>query len=142
MPGRVLLDPLRWGRWTGMLLVLVTAIAGCNPPPPNVGAKAQSGANNDQSSQEQKKIISDFADPVIIPTYELLVSKAADLSTAVNTFVDNSGAQTLAAARAAWTETRTPWEHSKAFAFVPAESLGYDGDLDDWPVNETDVRSV
>ncbi|NJK41165.1 MAG: peptidase M75 [Acaryochloridaceae cyanobacterium SU_2_1] len=49
---------------------------------------------------------------------------------------------TLKAARKAWIETRVVWEQSEAFAFGPAGSLGYDGDLDDWPVNEVDVAAV
>ncbi|MDJ0690252.1 MAG: imelysin family protein [Xenococcaceae cyanobacterium MO_188.B32] len=30
----------------------------------------------------------------------------------------------------------------RGFAFGPAASLGYDGDLDDWPVNETDLEAI
>jgi len=87
-------------------------------------------------------VVSHFADQVVIPTYQQLVQEAGELSKAVNGFVENPTEATLKTAQNAWVATRTPWERSEAFAFGPAESLGYDGDLDDWPVNETDVIAV
>lgn len=87
-------------------------------------------------------VVNDFADNVVIPTYEQLVARSTELSEAVDTFVAEPTDAKLEAAQAAWKAARTPWEQSEAFAFGPAESLGYDGDLDDWPVNETDVQAI
>ena len=87
-------------------------------------------------------IATDFTDEVIIPTYEALVAKAGQLETAVIEFTGNPTEETLATARSTWIEARFPWEQSEAFAFGPASSLGYDGDLDDWPVNEVDVEAI
>ncbi len=94
------------------------------------------------SSDTTPLVVSHFADQVVIPTYQQLVQEAGELSKAVNGFVENPTPETLKTAQNAWVKTRTPWEQSEAFAFGPAESLGYDGDLDDWPVNETDVVAV
>lgn len=94
------------------------------------------------SKSLKSEIVTDFADYVIIPTYEELVKKAENLSQSINIFVSNPSQNTLKAAQKAWMEARFPWEQSEAFAFGPAESLGYDGDLDDWPVNEIDVSGV
>ncbi|MGB3535287.1 MAG: imelysin family protein [Microcoleaceae cyanobacterium] len=87
-------------------------------------------------------VVNDFATQVIIPTYEQLVVEAETLESRVNTFVETPTAETLTAAQEAWIAARNPWEQSEAFAFGPASSLGYDGDLDDWPVNETDVNAI
>ncbi len=113
---------------TGMLL-LGTGCSSSSPP-------------KTESSDLQITIIKDFADVVIIPTYQQLVAKAAKLSQTTNAFTSNPNETTLKAARDAWIAARAPWEQSEAFAFGPADSLGYDGDLDDWPVNETDVKAV
>jgi putative iron-regulated protein len=94
------------------------------------------------SGPENLQLVSDFPEQVVIPTYKLLVAKSQRLKTAVDAFVADANDETLQAAQAAWSETRQPWEQSEAFAFGPAESLGYDGDLDDWPVNETDLKGV
>lgn len=97
---------------------------------------------NAQSNDLAVAVVNDFADQVIIPTYQLLETEATKLTQAVDTFVTNPNEDTLKAAQEAWLATRNPWEQSEAFAFGPAESLGYDGDLDDWPVNETDVTAI
>lgn len=90
----------------------------------------------------ENAIARDFADQVVIPSYQLLVTKADELSKAVDALVSNPNEETLKAAQQAWMATRVSWEQTEAFAFGPAGSLGYDGDLDDWPVNENDVVAV
>jgi len=110
--------------------------------------KSENSAGTETSAKESKagdlqlSVASDFAAQVVIPTYEQLVIEARELSEAVNAFTSNPTDETLKIAQAAWTKARNPWEQSEAFAFGPADSLGYDGDLDDWPVNETDVKAI
>ena len=87
-------------------------------------------------------VVNDFATQVIIPTYQQLATEADTLLTRVNTFVETPTAETLQAAQEAWIAARFPWEQGEAFAFGPADSFGYDADLDDWPVNETDVNAI
>ncbi|NJK61461.1 MAG: peptidase M75 [Synechococcaceae cyanobacterium SM2_3_1] len=87
-------------------------------------------------------IVTHFVDQVIIPTYEQLTQKASTMADAVIAFADQPTEKTLQTARQSWISARDPWEQSEAFAFGPAASLGYDADLDDWPVNETDVIAV
>lgn len=142
----------RLSLFTAILLGLVTFGSGCTSNTPtqteqstNTEAPAESPAatNTEAESGDIKKVVvSDFANQVVIPTYEGLVTKSATLSKAVEAFVAKPSDDTLKAAQEAWRSSRTPWEQSEAFAFGPAESLGYDGDLDDWPVNETDVKAV
>ncbi|NJL37506.1 MAG: peptidase M75 [Leptolyngbyaceae cyanobacterium RM2_2_4] len=89
-----------------------------------------------------RQIITDFVDQLIIPNYQLLTERSGELATAIDAFVANPNDSTLQAAREAWLEARSPWEQSEAFAFGPAASLGLDAELDDWPINETDVQAV
>ncbi|MGF1542851.1 MAG: imelysin family protein [Pleurocapsa sp.] len=118
--------------------------SGCN----NTATTSQTQQNssttvtNTQSNDLATAVVSDFATQVVIPTYQWLETEATELTKAVNTFVANPNDDSLQAAQQAWLATRNPWEQSEAFAFGPAESLGYDGDLDDWPVNETDVTAI
>jgi putative iron-regulated protein len=105
--------------------------------------ETSTASNTEAASGDiEKAVVTDFANNVVIPTYQLLVTRAGDLSKTVDAFVASPSDETLKAAQEAWRNARTPWEQSEAFAFGPAESLGYDGDLDDWPVNETDVKAV
>ena len=87
-------------------------------------------------------VVRNFPAQVVIPTYTQLVERSAAMVSAVDALVATPDATTLKAAQVAWLAARSPWEQSEAFAFGPADSLGFDGDLDDWPVNETDVQAV
>lgn len=126
-------------------LGIVIINGGCTPNPSQSRDPASDSASSivEQDSQTlEVAVVRDFADKVVIPTYQELVKHAEHLSTAVSAFVKNPTEDTLKSAQEAWLMTRTPWEQSEAFAFGPASSLGYDGDLDDWPVNETDVVAI
>lgn len=114
---------------------------GCQEAP-KPGANANQGGPSNSTPQSDQNLVAAFPEQVVIPTYERLVTQSGKLVTAVDAFVANPSDDTLKAAQQTWTETRIPWEQSEAFAFGPADSLGYDGDLDDWPVNETDVAAV
>lgn len=91
---------------------------------------------------QDRQILLDFADQVVIPAYEQLVADTQALSQAIQAFVQDPNAQTLQAARQAWSVARITWEESEAFAFGPAAYLGLDADLDEWPLNEVEVLEV
>lgn len=141
-----------WSRLSILTAVLLGFVALGNGCTNNSSTQADQSSNSEQpatttkaspaSGDLQKAVVNDFANNVVIPTYQNLVTKSGELSKAVDAFVANPTDETLKVAQNAWKETRVPWESSEAFAFGPAESLGYDGDLDDWPVNETDVKAV
>jgi uncharacterized iron-regulated protein len=132
---------------------LIFIASGCSSEPTtnsNTNTSEEKTANNsqiqtvNQTKSEDLNVVvaSNFADRVVIPTYQLLVQKTATLKKAVDTFTSNPSDSNLKAAQKAWLEARSPWENGETFAFGPAESLGYDGDLDDWPVNQTDVTAI
>jgi putative iron-regulated protein len=97
---------------------------------------------NKVTTSNETLVLSDFTNNVVIPTYQQLVTKSNKLQQATTTFVKTPNDQNLKAVQSAWEVTRTPWEQSEAFAFGPAESSGYDGNLDDWPVNHTDLTAL
>jgi putative iron-regulated protein len=87
-------------------------------------------------------VISDFTSKVVIPNYEQFSSKATALHEAAEAFVATPSEDSLKAAREAWTAIRLSWEQTETFAFGPAGSLGLDGAMDSWPVNQTDIEKV
>jgi predicted lipoprotein len=44
--------------------------------------------------------------------------------------------------RQAWRAARRTWETSESWAFGPAETEGFDGALDSWPVNRKDLATA
>ncbi|NJL47392.1 MAG: peptidase M75 [Leptolyngbyaceae cyanobacterium SM2_5_2] len=89
-----------------------------------------------------RQIVADFVEELIVPNYGLLTERSGELADAVATFVETPNQVNLDTAREAWLAARIPWEQSEAFAFGPAASLELDAQLDDWPLNETDVIAV
>lgn len=125
--------------YASLLLGTMTIGTGCSN---NVASLQTSSANETSTSANETVVLTDFVDRLVIPTYQELIAKSTQLEQAVATFVKTPNEQNLKAAQSAWQATRTPWEQSEAFAFGPAESLGYDANLDDWPVNQTDVTGL
>ncbi len=87
-------------------------------------------------------IVEGFVNHVVIPNYQALEQSAADLNEAVQALVKDPKPETLAAAREAFRRSRVIWEESEAFAFGPAATLGLDGALDEWPLDEREVVAV
>ncbi len=87
-------------------------------------------------------VISEFTDKVVVPKYEQYARYTADLAQALDTFAASPNEATLKAARDAWTTARISWEQTETFAFGPAGSLGFDGAMDSWPVNQTDIDQI
>lgn len=96
----------------------------------------------DSQSFDDQEIVADYADQVVIPTYDLLDQRAGALQTAVDTLAASPTDANLEAAQQAWVDTRLPWEQSEAMLFGPVDSNGYDPALDSWPVNRTDLDQV
>ncbi|MCC6999970.1 MAG: peptidase M75 [Deltaproteobacteria bacterium] len=91
---------------------------------------------------EDRQVVIDFADQVVVPTYRLLATRVGALRSAVEALAANPSPDTLSAAQGAWLAARQPWEQSEGFLFGPVDSFGYDPAMDSWPVNRTDLDAV
>jgi putative iron-regulated protein len=91
---------------------------------------------------QDREVITDYADVVVVPTYQLLRQRAVALETAVSALVASPTQANLISARSAWVATRVPWEQSEAHLFGPVSANGYDPAMDSWPVNRTDLDAV
>lgn len=94
------------------------------------------------ASFDDRAILTDYADRVVIPTYQLLATRAQAMASAVDALATAPSEATLMAARQAWVATRVPWEQSEAHLFGPVSAAGYDPAMDSWPVNRTDLQAV
>jgi predicted lipoprotein len=125
-----------------MLISILSLTTGCSTPNSQSANTTLDSSKSATNISFNKQILSDFADKVVIPTNQLFALKAKALSQAVDTLVKNPNDQNLQAAQKAWVAARSPWEQSECFGFGPVKSLGYDGALDTWPVNETDLKKI
>jgi len=112
-----------------------TAMAAC-------GGGDGGGSGDGSGGFDDRQIIVDFADQVVIPTYELLDERSAGLDAAVGALAGAPTDENLDAARQAWVDLRVPWEESEAFLFGPVESENWDPAMDTWPLNKDDLDNV
>lgn len=77
---------------------------------------------------------------VILPTYEDVVTSAAQLQTAVHAFVAAPDQNSLDWARAAWREARTPWKQTDAFRFGPLTLQSLGTQIDQFPVDPPKIE--
>jgi putative iron-regulated protein len=132
-------------RLLGLALVLVTAGGCTNSSHSSQSASSGASVSATVSATAVKfdpQILRDFADNVVVPNQTLFAQRATELAKAIATYTKDPNSQTLKGAQSAWVETRAAWEQTECFGFGPAESLGYDGALDTWPVNETDLKAM
>ena len=110
-------------------LVLITSCSDDDPVTPT-------------NENDFSKIIADYADNVVVATYEELKSNALQLETAVKTLQSQSTQSNLDAAVELWKSTRAPWEMSEAFLFGPVGFLSLDPSLDSWPLDRAQLNEV
>lgn len=113
---------------------IAAAIAGCGGSGGDDGAAA--------GEFDDRQIVTDFADEVVVPTYALLAKRLGALDDAAHALAEDPTSETLDAARQAWVAARKPWEQSEGFLFGPVDTFGYDPAMDSWPVNVTDLDAV
>jgi putative iron-regulated protein len=149
-----------------LALSLTTGLIGCNSSGP--GALSQGNQNASPASPaavgggeggeggegestkdlkwggtfSDRQVVTTFVDQVVLPKYEEFAVLTGQFAKEIKTFADSPSDSTLAAARQSWNQVRGGWEKTESFAFGPAGSLGYDGAMDSWPVNETDVQKI
>jgi putative iron-regulated protein len=87
-------------------------------------------------------VVEDFADQVVVPTYELLAERTALLDVAVEALAEEPTPVGLTAAQDAWVAMREPWEQSESFLFGPVDAEGWDPAMDSWPLNTNDLEAV
>ncbi|WP_255140158.1 imelysin family protein [Synechococcus sp. Lug-A] len=83
-----------------------------------------------------------FVEKVVLPNYTQMVADTGALQAAIRRLTDQPSDAHLEAARQAWRSARRTWETSESWVFGPAETEGFDGALDSWPVNRKDLAAA
>lgn len=94
------------------------------------------------SDEDAQKIVNNYVDVVVLPTYLDLKNKNYELLQAVVAFKANPSNSTIAAACNAWVAARTPWESSEAFLFGPVDKKGLDPNMDSWPLDAIGIVNL
>jgi putative iron-regulated protein len=121
-------------------LLLGSVVSGCRDAAMSSGSSVSPPAAT--NAKFDRQILRNFVTQVVVPSNNLFAQRAGTLSKAIDAYVAAPSAATLASAQASWVQARAAWEQTECFGFGPTTSLGYDGALDTWPVNETDFKAL
>lgn len=92
--------------------------------------------------EDMQKVVDNYVDNVVLPTYKSLRDRNAALHDAVVAFKNSPSDNTFAAACNAWLQARAPWECSEAFLFGPVDALGLDPNMDSWPLDQDAIVQI
>ncbi|NUP11976.1 MAG: iron-regulated protein [Polyangiaceae bacterium] len=98
-----------------------------------------SGGGSSLTDQDIQPVVDGYAGQVH-DAYEIALTRARDLQTAVNAFVDAPSQETLDAARDAWVAARPAYLETEVFRFyggpIDNEETGPEGRINGWPLDE------
>lgn len=94
------------------------------------------------SEQALQRVVDNYVDNVIIPTYRDLRDRNQALYDAVAAFRSAPSDDAFASACSAWLSAREPWERSEAFLFGPVDALGLDPNMDSWPLDQNAIVQI
>ena len=101
---------------------------GENPSNPETGA-----------SFERSALLTNWADNIIVPSYEAFNADLVDLNTAFQVFKVETNEASLVALRAAWLSAYRTWQRVDMFEIGPAETVGLRLNLNIYP---TDTEKI
>lgn len=98
----------------------------------------ESSTNTGKHSEVLQKVLSNYVDNTVIPTYKNLADAAIALQVTCDALYRASTPTQIQvnAAAGAWKEARIYWEQSEAFLYGPANDLGIDPHIDSWPLDK------
>ena len=88
---------------------------------------------------ERSTLLTNWADNIIVPSYEAFAADLSSLSASFNTFKANASEENLSALRASWMKTYKTWQHVDMFEIGPAETVGFRLNMNIYP---TDTQKI
>lgn len=100
------------------LCVGAMILAGCSG-----GDGADQGGNDETTAVDRSEVVAAAVDDVIVPGYEALAARTAELVTATETLCGAPDEQKFTDARDAWSAAQSAWARTAAYRFGPIKDL-------------------
>ncbi|MFT6837265.1 MAG: putative lipoprotein [Sediminicola sp.] len=91
--------------------------------------------NPTQVSFDRGAMLTNWADNIIIPSYEAFDGKMSNLNSTFLTFKNDRSTANLELFRTSWLETYKMWQRISMFEIGPAETVGYRLNMNIYPTN-------
>jgi predicted lipoprotein len=86
-------------------------------------------------------MLTNWADHIIVPSYEAFASEVSDLNTSFDTFKSDASAANLVAFRTAWESAYLAWQRVSMFEIGPAETVGLRLNMNIYPADTEKIES-
>ncbi len=87
------------------------------------------------SEKEAKAVLVNYSN-IALANYQDALDAAIELDNALNVFINNPNASTLAIAKNKWKLSRAPYQQTEAFRFGNPEVDEFEGKVNAWPLDE------
>ncbi|WP_188406374.1 imelysin family protein [Psychroflexus salis] len=98
------------------------------------------GENNITNNFDRNKMLTNWADNLIIPSYQNFASKTNSLQTANTTFVNETNLENLTNLRAAWQDAYIAWQKVEMYDIGPARDVVLRSFVNTYPTNAENVN--
>ena len=126
---------------SGRMLALVVSLAGLS----TACGSNSGGSDSDSLPEETPEAIESYSE-IVHASYEDTLQKAAEMETAIATFIDDPNEDTLADARQSWLDSREPYLQTEVFRFydgpIDNPENGPEGMMNAWPLDESYIDYV
>lgn len=99
------------------------------------GADDIQNPNPTQVSFDRAAMLTNWADNIIVPSYEAFNTELANLNNVFSQFKADRSTVNLEAFRASWLNTYRVWQHVSMFEIGPAETVGLRLNMNIYPTN-------
>ncbi len=93
----------------------------------------------EEVSFERSTMLVNWADNIIIPSYQAFTADMDDLLNTFNTFKADVTEGNLIALRASWLNAYKSWQHVEMFEIGPAESVGFQLNMNIYPTDNEKI---
>lgn len=112
-----------------LFIFFATIIGACKDP------------KTDKEDYNRTPMLTNIADNLIIPNYQDLQTKLADLITKVNTLNSSTTQLNLDATRLSWVDAYKQWQHCKVYEIGPAANVALRNSMNTYPVDTSLVNN-
>ena len=98
------------------------------------------GENNITNNFDRSKMLTNWADNLIIPSYQNFASKTNSLQTANTAFVNETNLENLTNLRAAWQDAYIAWQKVEMYDIGPARDVVLRSFVNTYPTNAENVN--
>ena len=121
-----------------MSFLFLTLVMACSS---DNGGGAESDDDPGQASFARAVILTNWADNIIIPSYEAFSADLAAMDTAFEAFQEETTTENLVAFRDSWLTAYKMWQHVSLFEIGPAETVGLRLNMNIYPTDPVEIES-